>query len=301
MRALPYRTPAADAVLAGPWTVDGEAFDEVLQAGWDYESVFVVRRRVTIDTERVRRESGLDSDDELVLCSRYWSTGSLVRHAGAPASLPHRVERPIDVETSVEVRGADLSGNVVTETTLVLRRGTGDRPFIARRPGSVLWRSAEQHVAEGVRGLLPVSRTSFAEAGLPSGAWYVSAGSGGWDEPVMGQLIVLLNEDNPGVKAALDDELPPEASDVVWQALALDVVWTLLSMAVSDAEFDPNLPGEEHSKAALVRGLLEHWYARSGEDVGAAWTRFTYDLEHDPSRVRAVLQERLRFLKEVGR
>lgn len=298
MRALPYRTPSPDAVLATPWTSNGTRLPERLEEGWDYQTVLPAQRRVTIDVARVRAEAGLAAEDELRLCSRYWSTGSLVRHAGASSPIASEaVGGPVEIGAELSIDCGDLAGSLVVETTLAIGRATAARPFVARRPGSVLWRSTEQFAAEGGGGLLPVTRTGFTGSTLPKGAWFVSHGQGGWDQPAMGQMLVLLNEDNPGIVAALEGNLQPESADLVWEVLTLDIVHTVLSTALEDPDFAPAAAGSgDLSKAALATGFIRTWYARPGEDVAAALVRLRYDTQHEPSIVRAVLQERLHFL-----
>lgn len=298
MRALPYRTPAPDAVLAGSWTSNGSRLPDRIEEGWDYQTLITARRRVTIDVARVRLEAGLVSDDELLLSSRYWSTGSLVRHGRTACPVATDAgERPVEIEVELAIDCVNLAGSLVVETTLTMGRAAAARPFVARRPGSVLWRSTEQFAVEGAGGLLPVTRTNFTGSTVPKGAWFVSFGEGGWDEPAMGQLLVLLNEDNLGIVAALEGTCPPESADLIWQSLTLDVVHTVLSIALEDPEFAPVDAGpDDLSKAALATGFIRTWYARSGEPMTDALNRLKYDAQHEPSTVRAVLQERLHFL-----
>lgn len=299
MRAFPYRTPAPNAVLASPWTADGSRLSDRLEEGWDYQTLIAARRRVTIDVARIRLEAGLAADDELLISSRYWSTGSLVRHGGRPVPVASgRGEGPVEIQAELSIDGSELAGSLVIETSLTVGRAAVAQPFVARRPGSVLWRSTEQFAVEGAGGLLPVTRTNFTGSTLPKGAWFISSGRGGWDEPAMGQLLVVLNEDNPGIVAALEGTCPPESSDVIWQALTLDIVHAVLTLALEDPEFAPVHPGSDDlSKAALATGFIRTWYALEGEDVTTALNRLKHDAQHEPSAVRAVLQERLHFLE----
>lgn len=304
MRALPYRTPASESVLASPWVVDGAPLGERLDQGWDYQTQFAARRRLTIDVARVRREAGLTMADEMIVGSRYRATGSLIRHRGSMERLPGGSPAVVETETEVRIDGANLAGALELETTITL--GTvapRQQTFVARRSGSILWRRSDMFAVEGGGGLLPVARTPFAGSALPKGAWFVSAGTGEWDAPAMGQLLVLLNEDNPGVLAALERTLAEEFTSAVWQALALDIVHTVLSIAADDPDF-VTADGEtddEISKAVLATGFIRTWYAHPGEDDATALGRLRYDAQNEPARLRAVLQERLHFLgRDLG-
>ncbi|WP_159806423.1 hypothetical protein [Cellulomonas citrea] len=304
MRALPYRTPAFESVLASPWVVDGVPLGERLDQGWDYQTQLAARRRLTIDVARVRREAGLTMADEMVVSSRYRATGSLIRHRGNMESLAAGSPAIADVETEVRIDGADLAGALELETTVTLGSVTPrQQTFVARRPGSILWRRSDLFAVEGGGGLLPVARTSFAGSALPKGAWFISAGTGEWDAPAMGHLLVLLNEDNPGVLAALERTLAGEFTSAVWQALALDIVHTVLSLAADDPDF-ATTDGEtddEISKAALATRFIRTWYAHPGEEAADALGRLRYDAQNEPARLRAVLQERLHFLgRDLG-
>lgn len=235
----------------------------------------------------------------LAVTSRYWSSESLIHHRGTRAQLPESAtDGPSEVELALEIDGRDLAGALMVETNLLVGAATGPGAYIARRPGSVLWRATDRFAVEGSAGLLPVTRTSFRGMPLPKGAWYVSAGRGGWREPAMGQLLVILNEDNPGVVAALEGTCPKESADVVWQSLSVDIVHTIISIALEDPEFSPADSGtEELSKSALATGFIRTWYARAGEEIDAAIARLRYEVENDPSAARAVIQERLRYLE----
>ncbi len=233
IRAYPYRT-ADEYVTAASWksTDDGAPVGEFLTS-WDYSTVLRLQREVEVDIATVFNECGLPSTARLALDVRYWPTTSLIRRTAAHRYLGKtdtagRVREILDVEIS----GADLAASLTVETTLVLAEvPNGTEPFVARRPGSILWRDEAAIRLEGSAGLLPVAPVSFAAQGLPEqAAWYVSLDSSEWNSAAMGSLLVLLNDDNAAVRRATAAPDDP-SSAVMLDALTVDVVCDLVGRA----------------------------------------------------------------------
>jgi hypothetical protein len=190
---------------------------------------------------------------------------------------------------------------LIIETTLVLLSAglVEAEPFVARRPGSVLWRDETTIRLEGSAGLLPVAPVSFKDQGLPEqAAWYVSLDSAEWNGAAMGNLLVLLNDDNPAVRKAM--EAPEEADSAgLLDALTVDVVCDIVGRALMDEEFPGSSPAggrqSEMSTAALVHGLIRSFLAMPAETLEDAMNRLRDEWVRDPSRVRSRAQSSLRF------
>ena len=302
-RAYPYRM-AGEHISTTAWVSveDGAEIGEHVES-WDYSSVLRLQRQVDVDVAAVLSECGLPAAARLALSVRYWPVTSLIRRTATHMPLGEvDVAGRVRAVLAVEVQGADLAGAVALETTLVLTDVPIDtvEPFVARRPGSVLWRQETTIRLEGTAGLLPVAPVSFKEQGLSEqAAWYVSLDSADWTSAAMGSLLVLLNDDNQAIRKAV--EQPDDAeSAIVLQALTVDVVCDLVGRALMDEEF-PNEEiarsrESEISTAALVQGLIRGFLSMPTETLGDAMNRLRDEWQRDPSRVRARAQSSLNFL-----
>jgi hypothetical protein len=301
-RTLPYRTTEGQ-VLADAWITDsGDPVGDFV-ASWDYTSTLHYSRHVRIDLQTIVEQCGLHPDTHLAIDVRYWPTTSLIRRTAMHLSLG-RVGEGTVIERAIEVRipGGDLAGAIVLQTTLVVEIGSPEaEPFTARRPGSVLWSDQHTMRLEGGSGLLPVAPVSFKDQGLPEqAAWYISVDSAEWGSAAMGNLLVLINNDNPRVKAAL---AAPELAEsaVLWDALTIDVVCDLVGRALEDDEFShwpidqPGNAGDEITTAALVHALIRGFLRMPAETLEEAMERLRDERRRDPSRMRAYSQSSLRF------
>ena len=303
VRAYPYRV-VGEHLTVTPWaSLDtGAEIGEHVES-WDYGSVLRLHRRVDVDVASVLSECGLPTTARMALNVRYWPSTSLIRHSGAhlPLTEPDSTGK-VQTILTVEVPGTEVAAAVTLETTLVLTDIPTEavEPFVARRPGSVLWRQETSIRLEGTAGLLPVAPVSFKEQGLPEqAAWYVSLDSADWTSAAMGSLLVLLNDDNQAIRKAVEQPDEPESA-VVLQALMVDVVCDLVGRALMDEEF----PSEqltrgrdnEISTAALVQGLIRGFLSMPAETLPDAVKRLRDEWQRDPSRVRTRAQSSLNFL-----
>jgi hypothetical protein len=269
---------------------------------WDYTTELSVRREIRIDLAGALADCGLPPETPLLLAVRARSDGSLIRRTllAAPVAGPD----PVVLECIV--RGAELAVALQLETVLQLsREGQSDVPFAPTMAGSVLWRDGQAVPLEGGGGLMPLAPTSFADAGLPSGAaWYLDLGDAHWENAALGTLLVLLNIDNEAVVHALEE--PDEAgAAALMSALEADLVADLVGRALDDpdfrevflAEVDPPEPDSDDgfSLGTLVLTLLRSYLAMPGETVVDAGARLLDLRRRDPSRFRAHVQEGVRF------
>jgi hypothetical protein len=303
-RTYPYRM-VTDQVVVGPWTSDtGAPLGDFLPV-WDYGVTLRCSRTVRLDLPQVRNQCGLPEWAPLAINVRYWPTTSLLRRTACHLSLVS-TENAGEIERLIEiaVAGDGLAGSIEIETTLVLAGSVDEgEPFIARRPGSILWREQRSVRLEGNSGLLPVAPVSFKQQGLPEqAAWYVSVDSAEWGSAAMGNLIVLLNDDNARVRAALETPDEPGTA-LMWDALMVDVVCDLVGRAIEDEEFTswPTEPGDgtdrEPTTAALVHRMIRGFLMQPNEGLHEAIERLRDERRRDPSRLRAAAQSSLRFPK----
>ncbi|MCT2276140.1 hypothetical protein M3G91_00770 [Micromonospora chalcea] len=270
---------------------------------WDYSTRLRLARRMRIDLPALLADCGLDVAASLALNVRYWPSTSLIRRAAIFVPIPtNGILGPIERIIEVEIFGADLAGDLTVETTIVLAADTKDAaPFVARRAGSVLWRDSASLSLEGGAGLLPVAPVSFKEQGLPEqAAWYISVDSAQWTSAAMGNLLVLLNDDNGTVGEAVRNPDEPQAS-VLWEALAVDVVCDLVGRALEDDEFPAEADAADRdgevTTAALVHGLIRVFLKMPNETLRDAMDRLRGERRRDPSQLRAAVQNSLLFPK----
>lgn len=303
VRVWPYRRPL-DRIRAAPWRLGDTAGDPVPAAlpAWDYASDLTLARLVEIDLAELRADCGLPPDAPLRLAVRHWPSTSLLRTSAHAQDLaPHQDRATCEVLISVD--SSELGGFLTVETLVVL---AGDlpttEPFVAARGGSILWSDQIRVHLEGGAGLLPIAPVSFAEAGLPAGsAWYVSMDGGDWQQAAMGSLLVLLNEDNPAVKQAME-ALRSELSGMLWSMLEADIVTDLVGRALDDDAFVDETPSDDPdgdlTMAGLVRALVRTYLARPTESPEHAIKRLRDDRRRDPSRFRADVHCGVRFLTD---
>lgn len=301
VRANPFRV-AGGTVTAGPWLSADNAvpIGEYLPS-WDYGTIARLRRVIEVDLSSLLSECGLAPDTNLALNVRYWPTTSLIRRTALHRRIRGSMIGSGSETIEIEIPGADLAASLVIETSVVLagEPPIGGEPFVARRPGSILWRDENSFRLEGTAGLLPVAPVSFRDQGLPEqAAWYVSVDSADWSSAAMGNLLVLLNEDNPAVRRALEAPLEAEAA-LLLDALTVDVLCDLIGRALMDEEFPlhapPSTRQSEATMAALVHSWISGFLGMPGETAEAAVNRLRDEWQRDPSRVRAIAQSGLRF------
>ncbi|MFF4741621.1 hypothetical protein [Streptomyces sp. NPDC001268] len=304
VQVWPYRRPVG-RVHAEQWRsgdTTGEPAPTALNA-WDYSTVIALGRLIEIDLAELREDCGLAPDAPLRLCVRYWPSTSLLRRSAFVQNLPtHRNRTSCEVQISAD--STQLGGFLTVETLIELAADLpSDRPFVATRAGSILWSDQIRIHLEGGAGLLPVAPVSFSEAGLPPGsAWYVSMDGGDWQQAAMGSLLVLLNEDNPAVKEAMEST-QGELSGMLWSILEADIVTDLVGRALDDEAFVDETPSDDPdgdlTMAGLVRALVRTYLARPGESAEQAIKRLRDERRRDPSRFRAHVHAGVKFPREA--
>ncbi|MGW2885171.1 hypothetical protein ACWDDN_07345 [Streptomyces griseoruber] len=304
VRVWPYRRPVG-RVHAEQWR-SGDATGEPAPAAltaWDYTTDIALGRLIEIDLAELREDCGLAPDAPLRLCVRYWPSTSLLRRSAFVQDFPTHTPRT-SCEVRITANSTRLGGFLTVETLIELAADLpSDRPFVATRAGSILWSDQVRIHLEGGAGLLPVAPVSFSEAGLPAGsAWYVSMDGGDWQQAAMGSLLVLLNEDNPAVKEAMESSRG-ELSGMLWSILEADIVTDLVGRALDDDAFVDETPSDDPegdlTMAGLVRALVRTYLARPGESAEQAIKRLRDERRRDPSRFRADVHAGVKFPREA--
>lgn len=304
VRVWPYRRPIG-RVHAEQWR-SGDSTGEpapVALTAWDYTTEITLGRVIEIDLAELREDCGLAPDAPLRLCVRYWPSTSLLRRSAFVQNLPTQTIRTSCV-VQISADSTQLGGFLTVETLIELAADLhSDRPFVAMRAGSILWSDQIRIHLEGGAGLLPVAPVSFKEAGLPAGsAWYVSMDGGDWQQAAMGSLLVLLNEDNPAVKEAMEST-QGELSGMLWSILEADIVTDLVGRALDDEAFADETPSDDLdgdlTMAGLVRALVRTYLTRPGESAEQAIKRLRDERRRDPSRFRADVHAGIKFPRET--
>lgn len=310
VHAWPYRRPQ-ERVYAEAWRLGSDVMGDLLPHGlphWDCNTDVTMSRLIQIDVNGVEEDCGLPADVLFRLSVRCWPSTSLIRRTLFSEQF-RACGGKTAVELTVTATGEELGGRLFVETLLEL----GEQlpytdPFVAWRPGSVLWSDQVGVHLEGAAGLLPVAPVSFREAGLPErSAWYVSMDGGDWQQAAMGSLLVLLNTDNAAVRKAMEAERTGStASTPLWAFLEVDIVTDLVGRALDDDAFaeseiaDGGVDGgEELTMAGLVRALIRTYLARPAESVDDSINRLRDERRRDPSRFRAYVHAGIGFLREV--
>jgi hypothetical protein len=76
-RAFPFLRPPRDVVTASPWSqarTDGTTELPAVLPDWDYDTVLLLRRQITVDGLRVRTLCGLPSDAAIDLTVRWFAS-----------------------------------------------------------------------------------------------------------------------------------------------------------------------------------------------------------------------------------
>jgi hypothetical protein len=299
---MPYRTPAASRITAGPWLdVHGSGGDIVQSPpAWDYNSTIVLGRQFDVDLPALLEDCGLPSSTPLDVCVRFHTSRARLR------TLCSRTRLPAMNGVHASIPGTDLAGVLHVQTTIELTEdvpSTG--PFVARRAGSVLWRDVVSVSLEG-DAQLPIAPVDFStQAHLPGqAAWHISLDGSDWHHAALGSLLVLLNTDNATVASALDGKLDDETATVLWDTLQVDVVTDLVGKALDDEDFPVDEDGAEEgpngrSLAQLVSSLVRGYLCAPNETVPTALQRLRDLRTNDPSLYRASVQSGLAYLGRV--
>lgn len=262
-RVLPYRAPTEDVVAPGPWRLvieDGEvALPEALP-DWDYQMDVHVRRSLHVDLDRVRQQTGLSAHAALMLSVVWTATGSNLSGPAKHVRLSEAGTRAVEVD--VLLRGADLGGLLLLDTSLVLAERINDaRPSSPRRAGSVLWSDREALRLQGDAPQFPMAVIDFARTSFPAdAAWHLQI-SGGLESATMGALLLLVNEQNTVTATAFQNAGKPRPVDrIVLSAVYADAARVMVEHALAHEEFIEDADFPDGSLGATLLSLFDQLF-----------------------------------------
>ncbi|MEY9848359.1 hypothetical protein ABH940_005461 [Streptacidiphilus sp. BW17] len=297
LRALPYRVPTADTVTAQPWhliTDDGAMPLPEALPDWDYQMDLHLCRKVRIDVDRVRAQTGLSADAVLGLSAVWSATGS---NLSGPAHHVRLVgSGTVDVELEARLRGADLGGLLLLDTALVLaERYLDGRPSAPRRAGSVLWSHQDQLRLQGDAPQFPMAVIDFAHTSFPArAAWHLQI-SGSLESATMGSLLLLINEKNTVTATAFENAARPRPVDrAVLSAVYADAARTMLEHALAHPDFADDAEFPDDSLGMTCMALFDTLFPkRTITDVRLL-------REQSASLFASELQAQVRIFEESG-
>jgi len=170
------------------------------------------------------------------------------------------------------------------------KRGRSNGKPVAWRRGSVLWQEAKKVRLYGDSSQFPLMEVDFKEFDLePAAPWFVQVGSD-LELPVMGSILLYLNQRFPLVIEAVK-ELGPDRPElaVIRSLLYADVGRVLADTAVTHDEITDDWP--EESLGAVLSALLAGRFNQPPHEL-----RILRD--NDPAEWAALLEARFGLLRE---
>lgn len=295
VRVLPYRIPDSALIRAESWRMELNGEELPLPEAyphWDYQTVLTLRRRVTVDLNRVVVETKLPPGTALALAVVWTSTGSKLRGTAARVTLAG--DGPTELE--VALPGADLGGTLVLDTVLVLaqRREGLDRPIAARRAGSVLWSDRHRIRLQGDAPQFPMAIIDFEKTNYPTdAAWYLEIGSN-LEAATMGSLLLLVNEKKRVIASALENASKPRAQDQIALSMVYaDVARTMIEHALTHPDFQDSANFPDESLGTTLQALFERLFPQQtiGEIRSLA--------DRSPSRLASEIQSAVNNLDGI--
>ena len=236
--SLPFKTAAATDIELGGWhySLGGEDWIR-LEDGvprWDYLSQLSFHRELTVDGSAIRSTCELKKEAPLVLAVT----------AHCPAARFRRVLFRQEVTggkqtygARVDVPSASVAGNIRLETEILLvEEPRIESRFSPKYAGSRVFRDSTSVDIEGTRSRMPMQIARFSEQfawlNSPNAPWYVDCGTGELHTPVMHDLRVYLNADQPQFIEAAN-----RCDATLISLLKADIAKRILENALADDSF----------------------------------------------------------------
>jgi hypothetical protein len=237
--ALPFKTALPADLTLGDWHYEREPglpvrIGESI-AGWDYLKEFRLQREVAFEYGRILAACGLDAKNEISLVATAHSPTARYRevcYRSDPLSARRKSE-----SIACRIDGAVLASELILTTELILTKASGVRkPFLAHLHGSRLYSESITIELEGASSRMPMEIVRFSEQlawlNAPRAAWFVSCGTADLHAPIMRELRVYLNSDEPGFADAAR-----RADLLLVSLIGADTSRQILRAALNDAEF----------------------------------------------------------------
>lgn len=235
--SLPFKTLLGTELTLGRWhyrigTGDWQHADPGVR-GWDYLSELGFYRDITVDGAKARSACDLESTTPVELIVTVHCPAARFRRVLFRATVPEEVWTGSATFT-VPSREIAESLNLETELILMQARGSGSR-FSAQFQGSRLFSDGVDIDIEGARSRMPMESVSFSKhlgrLEAPRAPWYVECGAGDLHAPVMRELRVYLNSDQPAFAEAA------QRDSTILVLLKADIARQLLETALEDEDF----------------------------------------------------------------
>lgn len=290
--SLGYPTVPDGIVHMGPWVVTPSA-QNTLEApdvvpDWDYLQGLAISRTLQVDPTALLSACGLR--DATVAAALTWHcTATNLRGAGEPVTVD-----PEPQTISLTLDGADLGGRLALETQLILiRPDSVNRPFTARRPGSVLWRESTSLTLEGQGPRFPLLPVSFAQSGIAegrTGAWALLWATHELSASGAGSVQLALNTDHPAIRALLDDPRSP-AQRQLGQIIMYDTARQMITFALTRDDLLDGLVFDDGTLGRLLTDLITTVFPhRSLQQLRG-------DMETSPGELESEMQAAMRLLQ----
>jgi hypothetical protein len=236
-------------------------------AGWDYLMKLTLQREISLHYERVLKACGLDERSELRLIVTAHSPPARHRavcYRSPPLSSKRKVESVV-----CQIESSALAGEVQLHTELILTKTVGvKKPFLAHLPGSRMFSESTTIELEGTSSRMPMEVAKFSEhlswLGAPRAAWFISCGTADLHSPIMRELRVYLNSDEPAFADAAR-----RADPMLVSLIGADTARQILRSALKDEEFLAGSRDYEEGSLgqAAVRLLSRCFVAQAANDV----------------------------------
>lgn len=265
MRALgPAFSLARASIQASPWIPSGELdLDGRAQRVWDPSVDVEVSRTLTVATDALIEETGLEEGSVVRLCAGWFCERTRTREVTDQIDL--RLERAStirELSLRVEAPGSSLAHAVVLETRVVLvTPNEGSSPISATMPGSVLWEDHSVLDLEGLGSRFPTEWADFTTSIYPDeAAWALDWSPQDLGCSTLGAVRLLLNQKHPASELLRQDS-PSPAAKLVWDVIRLDIARQLIMGALANDDFVRE-PEEfaEGTLGATVRRMIRTYF-----------------------------------------
>jgi hypothetical protein len=225
---------------------------------WDSTVTLLAKRDVTLDIGGIWEDCRLGKGDCLLMTSMWHSPQTSLRGIGTPQTI--RKTSKGDLESSIEVPGHSVAGDVVLISQLTLSSVTGDsRPTLApAAPGSILWQDEYKVTLEGGASRFPVEKVDFSSS-FPSGAGWILD----WDKSEPGAMFLgcvrlYLNSEHECVCRAVEGPLDSPSNSAIVSSIYFDVGRTLVRGMLADEGFRHDYETyEDGTVGGVVTGLMK--------------------------------------------
>jgi hypothetical protein len=212
--------------------VDGEDSSELADVldGWDSGTDLFIRRRITVDYDRLSAETELPQDVHLVATTSWTSSTSGMSESARPVAIAD--SRPVVLEALLP--GDRIGGVLRIRTTVTTANAPQFRPpGIAVLPGSILVEDRCQVALEGTLSMFPVHGIDFSHTSLhPSASWHLES-SPDLHAPFLGAFRLLLNSLDSELMKAVERGARSTRQQALMDELAHQIGVLLLELAIA--------------------------------------------------------------------